>query len=142
MKRLIVVFIIMILCFLTVSVYAGRKGSFFGKIVDSVKEGAKAVKKDVDNYNTFIVTLDITNNSNQSHPVDIFTITRDGNKAKPNEQIFATRVPSKSNGTPTVELKVYPGQRNLMLRVYVFGHKYDDYVFNPANQDYFNIVIN
>ena len=145
-KSTILLFIIMVCAILIVpSSYAERKKSLFGTIVNNVKEGAKAAKKDLDNYNTFIITLDIKNNRGQDNPVDIFTVDLEqksyGRKAHPKEQIFSMRIPPRSSRTEKIELKAYPTQRHFMIRVYIQGHKYDDYVFNPAKQDYFRIEL-
>jgi hypothetical protein len=37
------------------------KSAVFGQMLDSVKSGAAAVKQNINNYNTFVVTIDIDN---------------------------------------------------------------------------------
>jgi lipopolysaccharide export LptBFGC system permease protein LptF len=125
------------LCLLAAPALAERKESLFGRVLEktttTIKSGAAAVKEDLDNYNSFIVTVDVDNRSNEAVFVEVW-------KPEEDEPELMRRVAAHRHKKWTFETRAYIYQRDYKL-ISRQGDKRKTKTFNPQKQDDLKLVI-
>lgn len=127
---------------LSQSSFGFRKGSVFGKMVDSVKQGATAVKNDINDYNTFVVSLDVKNRSHKNYMVEIYNKRIENHPRTVSLMpVFSENIAPGGNLRESLEIKAYVSQRSYTFIVFD-NESSDSIFFDPSKRDKISYTIN
>ena len=121
--------------------FAFRKGSVFGKMVDSVKQGATIVKNDINDYNTFVVSLDVKNRSHKNYMVEIYNKRIENHPRTVSLMpVFSKNIAPGATLRENIEIKAYVSQRNYTFIVFD-NESSDGIFFDPSKRDKISYTI-